>query len=62
MLLKYVLIQHLRRQGIFSASDGRALSKLTTEEIQREYERARGVQSHGLVQGDRTAIGDHHSL
>ncbi|BAD74798.1 Fur-regulated basic protein FbpA [Geobacillus kaustophilus] len=62
MLMKYALIQHLRRKGIFSASDGRALSKLTTEEIQREYERVRGDQSHGLVQGDRTATGDHHSL
>ncbi|WP_082131142.1 Fur-regulated basic protein FbpA [Geobacillus sp. T6] len=62
MLLKYALIQHLRRQGIFSASDGRSLSKLTLEEIQREYERARGDQSHGLVQGDHTAAPDHHSF
>ncbi|WP_375709621.1 Fur-regulated basic protein FbpA [Geobacillus subterraneus] len=57
-----MLIQHLRRQGVFSASDGRALSKLTLEEIQREYERVRGDQSHGLVQGDHTAARDHCSL
>ncbi|WP_223811983.1 Fur-regulated basic protein FbpA [Geobacillus sp. 46C-IIa] len=61
ILIKYVLIQHLRRQGVFSASDGRALSKLTLEEIQREYERAGGDQ-HGLVQGDHTAACDHCSL
>lgn len=61
ILIKYVLIQHLRRQGVFSASDGRALSKLTLEEIQREYERAGGDQ-HGLVQGDHTAARDHCSL
>jgi hypothetical protein len=62
MLLKYALIQRLRRQGIFSASDGRALSKLTLEEIQREYERVGGDRPYGLVQGNHTAACDHRSL
>ncbi|WP_255573374.1 Fur-regulated basic protein FbpA [Anoxybacillus sp. ST4] len=42
LLLKHVLIQRLRRKGVFVAADGRALSKLTLEEIQREYERMEG--------------------
>ncbi|KHF27799.1 hypothetical protein LR68_03350 [Anoxybacillus sp. BCO1] len=29
LLLKHVLIQRLRRKGVFVATDGRALSKLT---------------------------------
>jgi hypothetical protein len=39
LLLKHVLIQRLRRKGVFLAADGKKLSKLTLEEIQREYER-----------------------
>ncbi|WP_223249822.1 Fur-regulated basic protein FbpA [Anoxybacillus ayderensis] len=42
LLLKHVLIQRLRRKGVFVATDGRSLSKLTLEEIQQEYERAEG--------------------
>jgi hypothetical protein len=39
LLLKHVLIQRLRRKGVLLAADGKKLSKLTLEEIQREYER-----------------------
>nr|WP_194950118.1 Fur-regulated basic protein FbpA [Anoxybacillus flavithermus] len=39
------MIQRLRRKGVFVATDGRAISKLTIEEIQREYERAEGERN-----------------
>jgi hypothetical protein len=39
LLLKHVLILRLRRKGVFLDAEGKKLSKLTLEEIQREYER-----------------------
>uniref|UniRef100_A0A7U3YCR5 Fur-regulated basic protein FbpA n=1 Tax=Geobacillus sp. (strain Y4.1MC1) TaxID=581103 RepID=A0A7U3YCR5_GEOS0 len=62
LLLKYVLIQRLRRKGIFRAADGRAFSKLTLEEVQREYERVEGENHDGLVQGDAQTISNHSTL
>jgi Fur-regulated basic protein A len=52
LLLKHVLIQRLRRKGVFRAVDGRVFSKLSLEEIQREYERVERENHDGLVQGD----------
>jgi hypothetical protein len=62
LLLKHVLIQRLRRKGVFLAADGRAFSKLTLEEIQREYKRVEGEGHDGLVQGDAQATSDHYTL
>jgi hypothetical protein len=61
LLLKYVLIQCLRRNGVFVAADGRSLSKLTLEEIQREYERMEGDYDE-LVQSDTQAASHHHTV
>ncbi|MBB5356676.1 hypothetical protein HNR43_002688 [Anoxybacillus mongoliensis] len=61
LLLKHVLIQRLRRKGVFVATDGRALSKLTLEEIQREYERTEG-ECNELVKSNDEAITHHPSL
>jgi Fur-regulated basic protein A len=61
LLLKHVLIQRLRRRGIFFAADGRTLSKLTLEEIQREYERMEGERDE-LVHSDSQAAVHHPSL
>jgi Fur-regulated basic protein A len=61
LLLKHVLIQRLRRRGIFFAADGRTLSKLTLEEIQREYERMEGERDE-LVHRDSQAAVHHPSL
>jgi hypothetical protein len=61
LLLKYVLIQRLRRKGVFSAN-GRPFSKLTLEEVQREYERVEGEDPDGLVQGDTQTTSNHSTL
>jgi hypothetical protein len=65
LLLKYVLIQRLRRKGIFLASDGRQLSKLTLEEVQREYERIadeEGSEHNGLVKSHSETTSDHCAI
>jgi Fur-regulated basic protein A len=62
LLLKYVLIQRLRRKGVFLAANGKPFSKLTLEEIKREYERLEGEDQDGLVQGDDQATSDHSTL
>jgi hypothetical protein len=62
LLLKYVLIQHLRQKGVFLAANGRPFSKLTLEEIQREYERVEGEDHDGLVQGDAQTTSNHSTL
>jgi Fur-regulated basic protein A len=62
LLLKHVLIQRLRRKGVFRAADGRVFSKLSLEEIQREYERVEGEEHDGLVQGDDQATSNHSAL
>lgn len=62
LLLKHVLIQRLRRKGIFSGSDGRSLSKLTLEEIQQEYERLEREERRGLVKGNVQTAARHSSL
>jgi hypothetical protein len=62
LLLKYVLIQRLRRKGVFLAANGRSFSKLTLEEIQREYERVEREDRDGLVQGDDQATSNHSVL
>jgi hypothetical protein len=61
LLLKHVLIQRLRRKGVFLAVDGRSLSKLTLEEIQQEYERMEGDRDE-LVQSDTQAASHHHTI
>lgn len=62
LLLKHVLIQRLHRKGVFRAADGRVFSKLSLEEIQREYERVEGEEHDGLVQGDDQATSNHSAL
>jgi Fur-regulated basic protein A len=67
LLLKHVPIQRLRRKGIFLASDGRQFSKLTLEEVQREYERVadkEGSESehNGLVKSHSETTSDHCAI
>jgi Fur-regulated basic protein A len=62
LLLKHVLMQRLRRRGIFATSDGRLLSKLTLEEIQQEYERLEREERRGLVKGNVQTAARHSSL
>jgi hypothetical protein len=61
LLLKHVLIQRLRRKGVFFTVDGRALSKLTLEEIQQEYERMEGDYDE-LAKSNDQAVAHHPSL
>jgi hypothetical protein len=62
LLLKHVLMQRLRRRGIFAAGDGRSLSKLSLEEIQHEYERLEREESGELVKGNTQTAVRHPSL
>ncbi|WP_233414698.1 Fur-regulated basic protein FbpA [Thermaerobacillus caldiproteolyticus] len=65
LLMKHVFIHHLRRKGVFLAEDGRNLSKLTLEEVQREYERVaveEGSEHNRLVKSHSKTASDHCTI